>query len=229
MSDSKPKIHRKPTGEIGPLSIRTAGVNWDKIRFPDEKISQEAKITSLFVTAMERSEDGLRLQVESLPEADHDARLIADGEEIDLQLKEIVIRPKRGNPYQSKTRRYDAGRFSDHLIEKIKQKRYASGGRPLWLLLYPTHWAFVPAPSVEFLLHNYFRSGSSPYDRVFLMHLLTTDHAELTGLYPTVTGQRAQSILAFRDEVTARAQDFVSADPSTAASIPAGLFLPIPI
>jgi hypothetical protein len=219
-------IHKKPTGDIGAVCVGGAGVNWDKIRFPDDKVSQEAKITSLFIQAIERT-DGMKFQVRILPEADHDARLIAGKHEVDLQLMEIVFASKKGSPYRSQKRHYDAGYFVDQVIAAIRRKKYAINGRPLWLLLYPTHWAFVPEPSVEFLLHKYFAERQPSYERVFVMHILTDEHGELTELYPKIAGQRSDAIKDYPDAATARAQLFVLANPGEATEIPGGVMFPI--
>ena len=97
------------------------GLDWQKIRFPDDKVSQEAKITSLFVQAIYRS-DGTKFETTSLPEADHDARLTLGETEIDLQLTEIVIPSKKKSPYRSEKRHYDAGYFADQIISQIQRK-----------------------------------------------------------------------------------------------------------
>jgi hypothetical protein len=219
-------IHKKPIGDIGAVSVGRLGVNWDKIRFPDDKVSLEAKITSLFIPAIERT-DGTQFQVRSLPEADNDARLVAGEDQVDLQLKEIVFAKKKGSPYRQQERRYDSGYFADQVIATIEREKYGINERPLWLLIYATHWAFVPAPPVEFLLHKYFAERQHPYERVFVMHLLTEEHGELTGLYPQIVGQRADAIKAWPDEATARAQSFILVDPGSAIENPGGVSFPI--
>jgi integrase-like protein len=104
---------------------------------------QEQFVTRLFVSAIERQE-ALKFEVEKLPEDDHDALLRSNGTKIDLQLMEIVIRPKRGSPYRSSPRVYNAGRFADYVIDAVQGKLYAKTAHPIWLLLYSTHWACDP-------------------------------------------------------------------------------------
>jgi hypothetical protein len=194
---------KKPIGDNGPYKFGNGTVERQKITYPDDKVSQEGMITALFVEACQR-QAGIVFSVQTLPEADHDGRLVSDAGEIDLQLKEIVLARGKGSPYETRANQYLAGDFADGVIELIERKPYAPTGRPLWLVLYSTHWAFNPAPPVKFLLHKYFVRKPANYAHVCVMEILAADHGEVTGLYPTVSGQSAQAILMFQDEADAR-------------------------
>jgi hypothetical protein len=193
----------KPIGDDGPYKFGNGTVERQKIPYPDTKVAQEEKMTALFVAACQR-QLGISFTVQTLPEADHDARLVSDTEEIDLQLKELVLSQESGSPYETRANEYISGDFADEVIELIQRKHYAPTGRPLWLVLYATHWAFMPHASVIFLLHKHFLREPGNYSRVFLMHILAADHGELDEIYPTVTGQSAQAMFMFHDEEKTR-------------------------
>ena len=158
--------------------------------FPNDKGGQEQFVTRLFVSAIERQESQ-RFEVEKLSEADHDALLTSDRTEIDLQLMEIVIRPKRGSPYRSSPRVYNAGRFADHVISAVGRKLYAKSPRPIWLWLYSTHWAFVPSVHVLHVLNHYFTQNQHVYERVFVMELLDNKVADVPTFFLLSRGKRS--------------------------------------
>jgi hypothetical protein len=212
-------MNKKPTGEIGPIGVARGEngteAHWRKIGFPTDKVGQEQFVTRLFVSGIGRQES-LQLEVEKLPEADHDALLTSDRTEIDLQLMEIVITPKRGSPYRSSPRVYNAGRFADYVIAAVRRKLYAKGARPIWLLLYSTHWAFVPSVHVLCVLNHYFTENQHVYERVFVMELLANDSADVSNIFPTFQGQKIDPFPKPRNVQEARAQNFRVADPADA-------------
>jgi hypothetical protein len=212
-------LETEPTGDIGPIGV-TQGENgteahWHKLGFPTDKGGQEQFVTRLFVSAIERQES-LKFEVEKLPEADHDALLKRDRTEIDLQLMEIVIRPKQGSPYKSTPREYNSGQFADYVIADVKRKLYAKGARSIWLLLYSTHWRFVPSSHVLYLLNDYFKKNQHAYDRVFAMELLDKNAADVSNIFPTLQGQKIDAFPKPRNVQEARAQNFRVADPADA-------------
>jgi hypothetical protein len=212
-------MNTKPIGDIGPIGV-TLGENgteahWRKIGFPTDKVGQEQFVTRLFVSAIERQQS-LRFEVEKLPEADHDALLTSDRTEIDLQLMEIVIRPNQGSPYRSSPHQYNAGQFADYVIAAVQRKLYAKSARPIWLLLYSTHWAFVPSVHVLYVLNDYFTQNQHVYERVFVMELLDNNVADVSNIFPTLQGQKIDAFPKPRDVQEARAQNFRVADPTDA-------------
>jgi hypothetical protein len=186
--------HKKRTGDIGPIGVTEdengTEAHWRKIGFPTDKVGQEQLVTRLFVSAIERHE-ALKFAIKKLPETDHDALLTSNGTKIDLQLMEIVIRPKRGSPYRSSPRKYIAGRFADYVIAAVQRKLYAKSDHPIWLLLYATHWAFVPSVHVLYVLSDYFTQNQHVYERVFVADLLDNNVANLSNIFPTLQGERS--------------------------------------
>jgi hypothetical protein len=189
-------MNKKPTGDIGPIGV-TRGENGTEAHW---------RKTS--------GRKSLKFEVEKLPEADHDSLLTSDRTEIDLQLMEIVIRPKRGSPYRSSPRVYNAGRFADYVIAAVRRKLYAKNARPIWLLLYSIHWAFVPSVHVLYALNRYFTENQHVYDRVFVMELLANDAADVSNIFPTLQGQKIDALPKPRNAQEARAQNFRVADPA---------------
>lgn len=148
--------HRKPIGESGPVRITHAPdgetkIEWEKIEYPAEKAPQELVVASAFVNILS-AEQKTHWQLVPLKENDFDLEIRAPKEERYLELQEIVIPgKKRGSPYASGEKTINAGKFAKTIIDKIASKaiRYSrSATKPLDLLVYITHWRFLPNQAV---------------------------------------------------------------------------------
>jgi hypothetical protein len=217
---------RKPSGQIGAVRAQGSGpsinVSWNKILFPDGKEDHEALVARAFLPAAEKLM-GTKLSANKLPEADHDFHVEGADIDADLQLMEMVIRPNRGSPYDRRKGPLNPGKYSDLLIGQIRRKQYPKGRTPIWLLLYYTHWQFDPSAAVQFLLHRYLTRNNHPYEKVFLLHLFDQETAEVNALYPDVAGAQAEAIGAYTNEQTARAANYLLADPNTARAVAGGV------
>jgi hypothetical protein len=153
---SSKHVHTKPIGESGPVRVSHSAdgqttIDWQKIEYPPEKKDQELAIATSFVSALNAAQ-GSEWSVTPLKEDDFDFELKNAGEERYLELQEIVIPgKKRGPPYAKGEQVIQPGKFAKTILSAITSKaiKYSSTlSRPLDLLVYATHWRFVPNRSV---------------------------------------------------------------------------------
>jgi len=210
--------HQKPVGEQGPLvvgrvegEIQASYVTWLKIKFPNDKESQQKLIATVFLDALGASEGNV-WNCEALREDDFDFSITCNAERRYLELQEIVIPPKkRGNPYIDREQVVQSGKFADTIWSNILQKQYPTRLElPLDLLIYTTHWRFLPNQIVRQLVASMLKSHSHPFARVYEFSMLSEGKGRFETLYPN------DQLLLGLNEAAARTVRYANLDQAQA-------------
>lgn len=210
------KSHRKPIGETGPIQVtNTSGdplVTWLTVQFPDDKAAQEMVIASTFVKEL-NSKENAHWTVEQLEENNFDFAMHSSEGRRYLELQEIVIPPaKRGSPYSSRQQVIRAGKFADTIVTAIGRKaaKYPrSQATSLDLLLYATHWRFLPSQSVTKLIAHHLRNVSHPFANVWQLTLSEQGTGSIERLFPN------EQLLNGFSPMEAKIRRYVNIDPAT--------------
>jgi len=214
---SSKHVHTKPIGESGPVSVsHTADgqttIEWQKIKYPPEKKDQELAIATSFVCALNVAQVS-EWSVAPLKEDDFDFELKNAEEERYLELQEIVIPgKKRGPPYAKGEQVIQVGKFAKTILSAITSKavRYPSALlRPLDLLVYVTHWRFVPNVSVLQLVSDGIHESSHPFKKIYFLVRLDETEAHMVNLFPS------RDLLVGLDRKKAESRSFVNVDPGS--------------
>jgi hypothetical protein len=186
---------RKPTGITGPVRL-TAGpagsgtVEFQQLQFPADKAATEKMVAEGFVSAIGAmpANSGQALKITDLVqngENDFDFSLTIEGVASYLELVEAA--PLTG-PYEKAPDKYSVYDFAQQVLAKIGDKaaRYpkGGGGKPLYLLVYVTHWAFLFSDSVIQCLRYWLASLPSPFAGVFLYKPIKVTEGLTWWLYP---------------------------------------------
>jgi hypothetical protein len=182
---------QKPIGETGPVRVTHSKsdplVTWEKIRFPSDKAAQEMLVASAFVEAL-NAKEGTTWSINRLEENDFDFDLRQGEEQRYLELQEIIIPPaKRGTPYSSREQVIVSAKFSDTILSEIRKKsaKYPRTlGHPLDLLIYVTHWRFLPNQTVQRLVAHHLKHNDHPFARVYELQMLTEKDGTIERLFP---------------------------------------------
>ena len=127
---------KKPVGENGPLHIQfgpNPALNWNKIKYPENKEAQESLIAGAFA---KQQSAGTPYQLTQLPQDDFDFKFERNGNVSHLELMEMTFPgKKRGTPYADNEQKIQSEKFSNTIIEGIRRKRYAKASSPTILRL----------------------------------------------------------------------------------------------
>ena len=212
--------HKRPIGESGPIRVTHSGddplVTWLRIRFPSDKAAQEMMIASAFAKELSAKE-GVEWSVDQLREYDLDFLLRSKTEQRYLELQEIIIPPpKRGLPYASREQVIKSGKFADTIMSNIRKKAFKypkALGRVLDLMIYNTHWRFLPNRIVLQLVAFALASIEHPFSRVYQLSMISETQAAVETIFP------AGKILSSFNYIAARATRYVNFDPALSEPI----------
>lgn len=209
---------RKPTGQICPVSLTQAkypSITWEKINFPKAKDQIEAKIVNYFVAAGTAVGFGV-LEVTQNIENDIDYSLTLPGGRIDLELTEIIYSAEPGNPYISGSMPIKCGDFSRQIIDLVMKKssKYSPlNANPIHLILYITHWSFLPNELVIRLIQHELNITKHIFENIFLLIPLDSKNANLRVLYPSINPLEKYSPQEFYDST------YINLDPRNVSCI----------
>ncbi len=180
-------MHRKPAGEQGAIACSVQTVNFEPVTLPDEKEAIELHFVRYFVQAAAQIgifEPDLRQELVPNQTDDFDFTVTTSDGPLYIELLEIA--PLCG-PYEGASGMYDMYERARWVHgEVIKKSRRYQGAtdRPIYLLSYTTHWAFVLSDTVIAAISTLFDREPPIFVSVF--HLIHVDPKalSLTRLYP---------------------------------------------
>jgi hypothetical protein len=194
----------KPTGETGPLRVTatrdTATLDWEKTKFSSKKNEIEDAIITLFVDAMRKTGATIH-SVERNQESDLDYRLRLPGGDIALELTEFVYVDSDGPPYESRNQSISTVCCARQLADRVLSKaaRYGDSKNPSHLLVYVTHWRFVPGDLATAIAQHFLQDQQRFFENVFLLTLLDNETAHVRLLYPVENSLDDRSVEEFQD------------------------------
>jgi hypothetical protein len=202
----------KPIGENGPLRFQIGQnptLTWNKINYPATKEEQEALIAGAF--AKQRC-PAAPYQLTQLPQDDFDFSLEHAGCKVYLELIEITFPgKKRGSPYADAEQKIHSGKSSKTIIEAFQRKRYSKGEYPIILIMYFTHWRFMPGENVKALLKHFLATDNHPYSEVILYMPITAEEGVEEKLFPVQVAKLSEPAITAAREVI-----YFNFDPSRA-------------
>jgi hypothetical protein len=208
---------RKPTGNEGwnRVDVREDGsatLTFERVLVGREKSEIERRIMERFSAAMKAAGSDFRWAQND--ENDLDFTLtFADGTLVDMDLTELILPSARGSPFDQPNRSRTFGTVAAAIVELVRRKdnHYPAAGRPNHLLVYTTHWPFMPTWQVLRLVQAEFLKNSlKALENVFFLYNVGEGDTPVP-LHPAVP----ENVLNF-DAVGAREMEFVRFDPTLA-------------
>ena len=195
---------RKPTGRIGParLSLTPKGpeVSWNEVSFPEAKADIEAKIVRYFVDSF-RKHGATILGVQQNEESNFDFTLKLPGGDVALELREVHFGQTSGNPYLETGLWVASLPYAEQIALAVEEKsrKYCRLGTPVDLLLYITHWRFVPSETVVRLAQYLINFQRPLFENVFFLIPFDAKDAQLRLLYPSVDPLNGRDLKEYSD------------------------------
>jgi hypothetical protein len=210
-------VHEKPIGESGAVRVTRSGsgqttIEWLKLQYPPEKKEQELAIARSFISVFNASAEQ-QWKLEALEENDFDFEVSQVGERRYLELQEVIIPgKKRGSPYAGGEQVIQPAKFAKTIVSGIASKgiKYSSKlGQSLDLLVYITHWRFLPNQAVLQLVCDDLHRMAHPFNKIDFFHRLNEADGQSTNLFPS------RDLLKAFDRATAEAKTYVNFDPGS--------------
>ena len=213
---------RKPRGLNAALKIKGAGQpELVPNVLPDEKAAIEARILDLTLKANEAQEVQL-YELEGLPvqnpENDYDFTLPTTSGIEYLDLVEVVLK----GGYQGAPTSIAIGNMVDQMFALVKRKARKYGMRRrsiIHLLMYSTHWKFLPSESVIALLSLYCHRKQHGFKTVAVMMPIMDDASVLWRCFPSM---KPIADLSRQEELRLRARVLHQLGPADAKPTPEG-------
>ncbi len=183
---------RKPSGRTGPFEVQYDGaasldLKWNRIPFPETKEEIEACVVQGFLgTAIWQGILSRGVRAAQNPTDDFDFCLDGDGSCRYLELMEVA--PLDG-PYASAAGSYRPYEMAREIVDNIhkKSERYAGVARceKISLLLYLTHWAFVPNGTTIALMQYGCSEEPHSFEAIYYYRPSNAHAGMLSEIYPT--------------------------------------------
>ncbi len=208
---------KKPTGNEGSNRIEvkqdgSAELSFERVSLGADKADIERNIMARFGTAMAAL--GASFTWAQNGENDLDFTLtFEDGALIDMDLTELILPAPKGAPFDQPNRVRKFGIVADAIEELVRRKdaHYPPSGRPKQLLVYTTHWPFMPTWQVLRLVQAAFlRIPPKALESVFFLYNVGEGDCPVP-LHPAVP-----DLVATFNVDGARDLEFVRLDPALA-------------
>ncbi|WP_432475277.1 hypothetical protein ACRRRS_14925 [Brucella anthropi] len=167
----------KPTGNEGANRViikedGSAVLSFERSYMGTDKADIERQIMARFSVAWHKL--GASFTYEQNGENDLDFTIkFADETLVDMDLTEFILPADKGAPFNQPNRAYTFGMQADaieHLVRR-KDSHYSPLGRPKQLLVYTTHWPFMPTWQVLRLVQVAFlKSPPKTLENVFFLY-----------------------------------------------------------
>ena len=155
---------KKPTGNEGISRIRvkddgSVEKSFIGVNLGDDKAEIERVVMDRFKNAMKRT-GSVNFDYKQNDENDLDFTLIFEDDElVDIDLTELVLPATQGgSPFEQPNRPHNYGEVADVVEALVRRKdaHYSVSGRPKHLLVYTTHWQFMPTHQVLRIVQSAF-------------------------------------------------------------------------
>ncbi|HVT17765.1 MAG TPA: hypothetical protein VHQ90_16505 [Thermoanaerobaculia bacterium] len=185
--------HKKPTGEIGTLSVPAASDAdpFSRVKFPGSKAEIEGLILRVTLATLEKEGASLPWPARPVqnPENHFDFTIPESPPEY-LDLIEVALLPS-GTKYQGAQLVYNHGERADAVWTELTQKALSygrPGGRRIHLLLYSTDFAFRLSEEVLLILSYYLRTSDRGLTTVTYAVPWDTELASVSVVHPRRVG-----------------------------------------
>jgi hypothetical protein len=193
---SKRRKPKKPTGDAGPVLIsfgpHEVRAEFQQLAFPPQKEEIEALIIRGFVRA---AESLLPFRVHACTpnkQDDFDFDLATSAGPKSVDLAEVAFLNNQEPSYKTAPASYRPYDFAQSILDLILRKSAHYGQHPatgLHLLLYITHWAFIPSESTLCLLRFWTFKRAHGFEGVYWYAPITAEEGIPFLIYPTPSEQ----------------------------------------
>lgn len=192
------KTMAKPSGVSGAFRAqvdvhgRVVGV-FEQIPYSRQKAEVERQMAAGFIESMNKhlaanGESFFLSEPRQNVENDYDFTVSSYGRPADLELMEIA--PLKG-PYEAAPHSYRPYEFAKAILSGITAKSghysRASSPRELFLLLYVTHWSFLPSESALACLRYWCAREPHVFSAIFVFHFLDSIEGVPSWIFPYPT------------------------------------------
>ncbi|HUK10765.1 MAG TPA: hypothetical protein VLX09_23035 [Stellaceae bacterium] len=194
---------KKPTGRVGPIQVTItegrADLRWENVKFPTEKKDIEQLVVNQFMAAMSRT--GAQIKASQNSEDDLDFTLILPGGKIKLELREAFYGTGANSPpYDSRDMRIKSFSYAEQIVAAVRDKSHYGTAMPIHLLLYITHWRFLPSETTIRLAQYLLQQARPMFENVFFLSPIDPGQADLRVLYPSNNPLQGKKPEEFRDQ-----------------------------
>lgn len=162
-------------------------LSWQKIVFPKKKEDIEKYICERFAFHMVKVGATI-YSIEQNEENNFDFTLKLPGGTVYLDLVEIIINDSRGSPYSNEQLKISYSDYIDSVLKIVSKKslKYESKSEiPISLLIYCSHWRFIPNDEIIFILQYIIQNNNYIFENIFIYTPLDDTDGTLTLIHPT--------------------------------------------
>ena len=173
---------------------------------------KKGAIATTFIQSINGVE-GPKWELRTLDEDDFDFEISCGEDKRYLELQEIIIPgKKRGPPYAKGEQVIEPAKFARTILSGINSKgiRYSRAlAQPLDLLVYTTHWRFLPNPSVLQIVSDGLHRSTHPFNHVYYFNRLNENEGQRVDLFP------GRELLTGFNRAEAEGTAYVNFDPGS--------------
>jgi hypothetical protein len=183
---------KKPKGKKGTFKVSLDGAaakgGFEPIVYPENKDDIEKFVVNLWL-AETRKAGGTVLNVIQNPEDDLDFTLKLPSGVIKLELVELIYSDVGGNPYEADEFWIESFELAEKIVALVDKKSEHYGGRqptrPIHLLLYITHWQFLPSEVAIRLAQHFLHLKKPIFENIFFLSPVRASNGSVRVLYPS--------------------------------------------
>lgn len=214
------RVHKKPTGSIGPTHLSREGVDYQPIPWPDTKPEIERLIVRMTLASAQR--EGLDLYGLTRDPTQNEERHFdfslrtRDGDQY-LDVMEIRYGDRDHHLVPGG---YVVGDLADAVWANIRKKSESyrgNAGLRVHLLIYPTDWRFRPSDGVLRLLGYWSAHREHCFSSIVCFAPVDTQGGEVSIIYPSASDE----FVDFDEEAT-RDVAVLNANPGAVAFVSPG-------
>jgi hypothetical protein len=172
------------------------------VPFPSKKEEIEKLVAHQWLAEAQKTDQSIRGYMQN-EQDNFDLTVSTDSGDVSMDLVEFVYRDQQGCPYEGQNLAIAFSDFASQIRDTVKKKSDHYGkasGRPIYLLVYVTHWRFVPAHPDLIALAQYFIATNptimekvyflAPMPRGGISFVLFPSHDPLRGRDPVTIGKQ---------------------------------------
>lgn len=193
---SKPK---KATGQLGPTKISEAPelpegqvAEYLHVELPSDKEELESYFALPFVSAFNETRPlGPDVTIDKITQndtSDLDFNIVSPAADY-LELAELNPRSEAFGRKAFQTGNLNTHEYGHWIYSKIinkKQKSYGSTAHRIFLLLYSTHWQFLPSENLVLCLKSWCARGGVDFAGIFIVNMVGGISPALYTIHPHV-------------------------------------------
>lgn len=187
---------RKASGQLGPTRISTSPqgpvAEYQHVELPTDKEALEAYFALPFVRAFNDIKPlGDDVSIDAVTQndtSDLDFNIVCNAADY-LELAELNPRSEAFGRRAFETGSHNVHEYAHWIYSKIinkKQKAYGATAHRTLLLLYSTHWQFLPGDSLIACVKSWCARGGVDFAGVFILNMIAGNHPIVETIHPNL-------------------------------------------